>query len=131
MAFELSLGGSRLQDLERVRPTSPTATWASSWGNTRQRKSEVCLGSSGVEFAGQLGAIDLSIESREGGEELIPDELLDRLAANLFGSPASSEHPSHPAEDLRAALFEEAGRVEIDLPGGGTLRLGPARRRQR
>lgn len=78
-----------------------------------------------MDRAGWL--VELAIEAYESGEEPIPDELLRRLSSNLFGSEQGDEgqagHSTHPSEDIRNALLDAAGEVEIDIPGIGKVTL--------
>ena len=78
-----------------------------------------------MDRAGWL--VELVIEAYEAGEEPIPNELLRRLSNNMFigkeGDGASRKISQHPSADIRDALLDAAGEVEIDVPGIGKVVL--------
>ncbi len=67
--------------------------------------------------------VEMAMEWQEEKGGALPQELLDRLTANLFIDKQSSGVTNHPYEDVIKGLLSVSTEAEWPIPGGGKVKI--------
>lgn len=96
--------------------------WTNGWFRQHSDE-EFRLQRLALDFDRASWVVEMALEWKQEKGEEIPQELIQRLTANLFTSSEASEPLRHPVEDLAAALVGASANVKLNLPGGTELNL--------